>query len=189
MVDAHTLQVLRSVETPDTKQLYGAPWFLFHRVDLHQQLHELATTPRPSTKAVAKLNLASEVADIDLNGTMTIGSGECVKKDLIVVADGVRVGTAAHRLHLHATKIIITLLFADRTFQSEFAAKVVDPGLPIGVRPTGTAVYRFLIPTEKLLADPQTRSLFDKEGFRGSIARLQDARLVWYPCRRYDRLF
>lgn len=73
--------------------LYGAPWFLFHRVDLHQQLHRLATEPRPNTKAVAKINLSSEVVDINLDGTITHANGKRVKKDLIVVADGVRVGT------------------------------------------------------------------------------------------------
>ena len=71
--------------------LYGDPWYLFHRVDLHHQLHKLATKPRPNTKAVAKMNLSSEVADIDLDGTITLASGQRAKKDLIVVADGVRV--------------------------------------------------------------------------------------------------
>lgn len=91
MLDAHTLDVLNSVEAPDTRQRFGAPWFLFHRVDLHSQLKKLATEPRPSTKAVAKINLSSEVEDIDLEGTITLASGESVKKDLVVVADGVRV--------------------------------------------------------------------------------------------------
>lgn len=91
MFDGHTLDILRSVKLPDTTHLYGAPWFLFHRVDLHQQLKKLATEPRSNTKSVAKINLSSEIADIDLEGTITLASGESVKKDLIVVADGVRV--------------------------------------------------------------------------------------------------
>jgi len=97
LLDAHTLDVLRSVAVPDTRQRYGAPWFLFHRVDLHLQLKKLATEPRPNTKSVAKINLSSEVADIDLEGAVSLTNGECVKKDLVVVADGVRVsGTILH---------------------------------------------------------------------------------------------
>ncbi|KAJ9611833.1 hypothetical protein H2204_015152 [Knufia peltigerae] len=157
LLDAHTLDVLRSVAVPDTRQRYGAPWFLFHRVDLHLQLKKLATEPRPNTKSVAKINLSSEVADIDLEGAISLTNGECVKKDLVVVADGVR---------------------------SKFPSKVVGEGVPTQASPTGTAVYRFLIPTEKLLQDPETRPYFEGGGFHGSIARLKDARLVWYPCRR-----
>lgn len=93
MLEGDTLDVLRRVEIPDTQQRYGAPWFLFHRVDLHSQLRKLATEPRPNARAVAKISLLSEVADIDLEGTITLANGECVKKDLIVVADGVRVST------------------------------------------------------------------------------------------------
>lgn len=70
-------------------------------------------------------------------------------------------------------------------WQSKFPPKVVGDGIPTQVSPTGTAVYRFLIPTEELLKDPQTRSYFDQEDFSGTIARLKDARLVWYPCRQY----
>jgi len=91
LLDANTLDVLRSVEIPDTRKRYAAPWFIFHRVDLHSQLKKLATEPRPNTEAVAKINLSSEVADIDLEGTITLANGECVKKDLVVVADGLRV--------------------------------------------------------------------------------------------------
>ena len=91
MLDGHTLEVIRDVPIPDTMHLYSAPWLLFHRVDLHQQLTKLATEPRPNTKAVARLNLSSEVADVDLDGTITLAGGESLKKDLVVVADGVRV--------------------------------------------------------------------------------------------------
>jgi 2-polyprenyl-6-methoxyphenol hydroxylase-like FAD-dependent oxidoreductase len=69
-------------------------------VDLHQQLRRLATEPRPNTNAVAAINLSSEVADINLDGTITIASGKCIKKDLIVVADGVRVSSTLTELRV-----------------------------------------------------------------------------------------
>lgn len=70
---------------------FGAPWFLFHRVDLHNQLKRMATEPRPSTAAVAKIHLLTEVVDLDLDGTLTLADGRKLTKDLVVVADGVRV--------------------------------------------------------------------------------------------------
>jgi salicylate hydroxylase len=79
------------MRTPNTQKLYHSPWYLFHRVDLHNQLTRLATEPRPNTKAVAKLNLSSEVVDIDLEGNITLENATKIKKDLLVVSDGVRV--------------------------------------------------------------------------------------------------
>lgn len=70
---------------------FGAPWFLFHRVDLHNELKRMATEPRPSTAAVAKIHLLAEVVDLDLDGTLTLADGRKLTKDLVVVADGVRV--------------------------------------------------------------------------------------------------
>ena len=89
--DAHTLKVLRDTETPDYVPLYGAPWHLFHRVDLHTELKRMTTEPRPSTAAVAKINLATEVTDIDLEGNVMLADGSRLSKDLVVVADGVNV--------------------------------------------------------------------------------------------------
>lgn len=148
----------------------------------------MATEPRPNTNAVAKINLLSEVADIDLEGTITLANGECVKKDLVVVADGVRVSTilppTQNCLFCNVSKAC--MLNIPLKWQSKFPPKVVGDEVSTQVSPTGTAVYRFLIPTEDLLKDPQTRPYFDQEDFSGTIARLKDARLVWYPCRQYD---
>ena len=90
-MDAKSLKVLRNTVTPNFEHLYGAPWLLFHRVDLHNELKRLATQPRPSTVAVAKINLASEIVDVDLAGNITLADGTKMKKDLVVVADGIRV--------------------------------------------------------------------------------------------------
>ena len=54
-------------------------------------LKEMASKPRPSTSRVAKLFLLSDVKEVDLDGTLTLGDGRRLQKDLIVVADGVHV--------------------------------------------------------------------------------------------------
>lgn len=64
---------------------------MFHRVDLHNVLKEMSSKPRPSTSHVAKLFLSSDVKEVDLDGTLTLGDGRRLQKDLIVVADGVHV--------------------------------------------------------------------------------------------------
>ena len=60
---------------------------------------------------------------------------------------------------------------------------VVQEDESVRAIPTGTAVYRFLIPTERLLADPQTKRFYSGEKQTLVIAPHDDVRLVWYPCR------
>src|SRR5205085_9999150 len=70
---------------------YGAQWYFFHRVDLHNELKRLATEPTCGAQA-AKINLSSEVVDVDCEaGTLTLANGSTHQKDLIVAADGVHV--------------------------------------------------------------------------------------------------
>ena len=77
--------------TPDYSKIYGQPWLLYHRVDLHNELKRTATEPRPHTSNIASIELSAEVSDIDLDGHITFRDGRRVKKDVIVVADGIRV--------------------------------------------------------------------------------------------------
>ena len=75
--------------------------------------------------------------------------------DLIVAADGV---------HSSAVSSII--------------------GVDSKALPTGFSAFRFLIPTQAILGDPQTRHFLEGKGsqfklFVGDGGR----RLVWYPCR------
>ncbi|RVX74932.1 hypothetical protein B0A52_01209 [Exophiala mesophila] len=156
LADGHTFEILHRADTPDMAARFGAPWLLFHRVDLHNELKRLATEPRPSTAAVARIHLLAEVVDINLDGTLTLADGKKLTKDLIVVADGVK---------------------------TRFATKVVGKDVSTRAIPTGTAVYRFLIPTEKLLKDEQTRYIYERGKSSMYIARHKDTRLVWYPCR------
>ncbi len=51
----------------------------------------MAQEPRPGYGNPAKINLASEVVNLDLDGGITLVDGTKVKKDLLIAADGVRV--------------------------------------------------------------------------------------------------
>jgi hypothetical protein len=67
--------------------------------------------------------------------------------------------------------------------KTRFASKIVGADVPVRAKATGTAVYRFLIPTEKLWADERTRHIYKRDRCAMYIARHKDIRLVWYPCR------
>ena len=95
---------LKSAMTPDYSKLYGEPWLLYHRVDLHNELKRTATEPRPHTSNIASIELSAEVSDIDLDGHITFCDGRREKKDVIVVADGIRVRSP---LQIRLSKVIL----------------------------------------------------------------------------------
>lgn len=70
---------------------YKAPWYFFHRVDLHNELRKLATEPTPTRQRVARIHLATEVSRVELDGTIVFPNDTQVKKDVVIAADGIRV--------------------------------------------------------------------------------------------------
>lgn len=91
VIDATTGKITVRVPYTDLKERFGHPYYLYHRVDLHNGLRELTLETRqghPQTQ----LRLSSEVVDIDCeNGILTLKDGSQITKDLLVVADGVHV--------------------------------------------------------------------------------------------------
>ena len=75
----------------------------------------MATEPRPSTAAVAKIHLLTEVVDLDLDGNITLANGKQLKKDLVVVADGIRVCLPIPRtIRLCSMTDTILIIFEDQ---------------------------------------------------------------------------
>ncbi|KAF4207619.1 hypothetical protein CNMCM8927_002696 [Aspergillus lentulus] len=111
---------------------YGAPWYLAHRVDLHSELRRLATTSHAPGFPV-EIILRSEVVGFDAeNGSITLADGSIHRADLVVAADGVHT-TAIHQVIGHATPAVAT----------------------------GSAAFRFLIPTEDIKQDFETAHLLE----------------------------
>ncbi|GAQ05203.1 6-hydroxynicotinate 3-monooxygenase [Aspergillus lentulus] len=111
---------------------YGAPWYLAHRVDLHSELRRLATTSDAPGFPV-EIILRSEVVGFDAeNGSITLADGSIHRADLVVAADGVHT-TAIHQVIGHATPAVAT----------------------------GSAAFRFLIPTEDIKQDSETAHLLE----------------------------
>jgi salicylate hydroxylase len=91
MVDPHTLEDLIVQDFGQVENDYNAPFMFFHRVDLHTALKDMAVSrDLPGTPAV--INNGQVVSDLNCgDGTIVLENGEIFHKDLIVIADGVRV--------------------------------------------------------------------------------------------------
>ncbi|KAL4865954.1 hypothetical protein BDV12DRAFT_210776 [Aspergillus spectabilis] len=116
VASSRTLKPLVEVDCSQFTNVYGAPWFLVHQVDLHTELKRLATTEKGVGLPV----------DIVLNSKVIIG---------------------------HATPAVST----------------------------GSAAFRFLIPTDSLRDDSKVSPHVEDNVFK-ILAAEGHRRMVWYPC-------
>ncbi|KAJ4247096.1 hypothetical protein NW762_013234 [Fusarium torreyae] len=138
----------------DFTSRYGAPWYFSHRVDLHNEFRRLAVESNGEFPG-SNLHLGLSVQSVDCDeGLIVFGDGTKVKKDVIIGADGIH---------------------------SSVAPCVLGSDIPAAE--VNECAYRFLIPTEKLVANPKTAPLFQENKTTFHVAATNDRRLVWYPCR------
>ncbi|KAF8848702.1 salicylate hydroxylase [Acephala macrosclerotiorum] len=138
---------------------FGAPWFLVHRVDLHEELKRLATMVEGEGKP-AVVHLKSEVVSYNPDvGSVTLASGEVITGDLIVAADGV---------HTSAVEAVLG---------------APNPALPTTAY---NFAYRFLISAKDLELDPETSWFTEGENGCMKFFVEEGKRLVSYPCRNKE---
>lgn len=154
-----TLQTNFTATYPDFASLYGGPWLMAHRVDLHSELRRVAIDPEGIGKPV-ELVLRAEVVDYNTeDGSITLRDGSIHYADLLVAADGV---------HSSAIRHVV--------------------GHPTPVVATGWAVFRWLIPTEELGGDPEIAPLLKgplsvQDGLSRFLSTDENMRrIVWYSC-------
>lgn len=110
----------------NVQEKYGSPYYFLHRADLIKVL----TTAVDSNKNI-NLRMNSKVDEYDFDvPEVKLASGERIKSDLIIVADGIK-----------------------------SAVRDIINGVPIEPQDTGDVAYRILVPVEPLLADPATAHL------------------------------
>ncbi|KAL6703985.1 hypothetical protein ACN47E_008923 [Coniothyrium glycines] len=132
---------------------FGTPWYLFHRVDLHNELKRLAFEEGEGIPAV--LQLGSRVISADTENTrITLHDGTEIHADVILGADGVHSKTV-----------------------------VAVTGRETPSSPTGQAAYRFIIPVVDLLKDSDTAWLVKDRPITMNIFPIEDRRIASYPCR------
>lgn len=140
---------------------YGRPFYLAHRVDLHDALKRLATDIEGVGKPVA-LHLRSDVVAYDSNApSITLSSGEVVKGDVVIAADG-----------LHSIAVETILGHANPPQPQELYNDCL----------------RFLIPRATIEADPDAR--WWNENSDGQVRVFMNGRtgnrLIGYPCRNNE---
>ncbi|OHW93906.1 salicylate hydroxylase [Colletotrichum incanum] len=89
--DPSNPDVKKMIPCTDYAHKYGAPWYFFHRVDLHSELRKMATEPTDTQPRIARLHLGTSVSRVDENGTLHFEDGTSAQKDVVIAADGIRV--------------------------------------------------------------------------------------------------
>lgn len=140
------------MDLSEVNKQWKNPWLCVHRQDLHQELKRLVVDPQ-GEGPVPTLELGCKIVGIDVDtGRVRLDDGRVFSGDAVLGADG-----------LHS-----------------FARTLIDPD----AKPYawGKSAYRWLVPRDVLLADPQTKDLIGGDGWFGEIAEA-DRRIVMYPCR------
>lgn len=129
-----TMNHMHHIDFKYNREEFGYDWLLIRRQALHEGLMDIATTT-PDGKIPIEVHLGQEVTTLDCEaGRLSFKNGEEAVNDLVVVADGVH------------SKLIDAI--TDNT----------TPPLQVG-----RTAYRFMIPREKIMADPDLRALYENE--------------------------
>ncbi|MFE0019419.1 FAD-dependent monooxygenase [Amycolatopsis sp. NPDC059021] len=136
------------------KREYNAPYWHYHRADLHQALLDACLDPA-GPGPVVRIHTDAKVVDVDqadeTQPTAVTASGDRYAADVLIGADGIR-------------------------------SSVRDAlGFPDTLEFSGEMAYRALIPGGKIAADPATRWLVDR--FQSTIWYGPDRHLVHYLIR------
>ncbi|KAF4339639.1 3-hydroxybenzoate 6-hydroxylase 1 [Fusarium beomiforme] len=133
-------------------EIWEHPWVLSHRISLHENLKNKATSSEGlGTPAILKTS--SPVVDVDpVTATVKLDDGTTVSGDLVLGADGVS----------SITRSIVT-------------------GTDIKPFGSGKSAFRFMIPHKDFLNDETTRPFAEQTG-KLTMWMGDDRRLVMYPC-------
>lgn len=140
------------MDLTEVNKQWSNPWLCVHRADLHRELKRL-TMEAEEEGPVPLLELGCKVVEIDVeDGVVKLEDGRVFKSDVIIGADG----------------------------NFSFARESIDAD----AKPYawGKTAYRWLVPRETLLKDPETKELIGPEGWFGEISE-GDRRIVMYTCR------
>jgi salicylate hydroxylase len=142
----------KRVDMGSLLESFDSPFHLIHRADLHDALRQLALSERRE-EVIPELLLGCRIQDIDTAaGTVILEDSRRFHGDIIIGADGVH----------------------------SVCRKKIDTDVQLSLY--GKSCYRWLVPRETLLADPEIASLIEAEGWFEEFSE-GNRRLVMYPCR------
>lgn len=144
-------ELQNSIDLNEANKIWQHDWLLAHRIQLHENLKQIATsTDGPGTPVTLHLNAG--VVDVDPQlASITLRDGTIVNGDVVVGADGVH---------------------------SVCRRKI--PGGDIKPFGSGKSAFRFLIDRKAALEDPITKRFVEKPG-ELIIWYGTDRRVVMYP--------
>ncbi|KAF4454189.1 hypothetical protein F53441_3189 [Fusarium austroafricanum] len=141
-------------ELPFQKGQFGAERMLYHRQDLQAALGTAAASENAYGKPV-DVRTGCQVASVDCDeGIVTLDSGEKVRGDLIIGADGIH-------------SVVRTAVVGEKR----------------NALPTGTSAYRMLIPTENLKDLSLPKDLLDPREPKTTMIMGYDRRVIMGPGR------
>ncbi|GJD03447.1 FAD binding domain-containing protein [Colletotrichum higginsianum] len=158
--DPLTMEITSTDANTDNVEMYDAELWYAHRVDLHDTLKRIATSPTgPGAPVTIHPNSCVVGYNPELPAVL-MQDGEEIQADLVVAADGI---------HSIACETVL--------------GEKNPPVPPVHYN----SCYRFLIPSEVLEEDPETK--FWTEDADGLLRILPEnktsRRVISYPCRRY----
>ncbi|QDS68641.1 hypothetical protein FKW77_001718 [Venturia effusa] len=156
ILDGTSLSLIREENYRDCSELFGAPWYSLHRVDMHSELRRLAIEEKGEGTPV-ELFLERDILDMDCElGTITSKTEAPVRKDLIVLANGVHCS-----LQHHVTQT------------------------PVITKDTNLVTYRALVPMEDIMQHDNLRSLFQDQdpGFLNFFLPAKQQIVITFPAR------
>ena len=161
IADGVSLRVLNSMDLTESAKRFGFPTYAVHRVDMHNELLQLAREPGENGEEAVQLRLAARVVGGDAcEGWIALEDGERHYADLIVGADGIHSALRAMVVGSDKVKVVAT----------------------------GLSAFRFLISTQKMREDPALEELLKwKSAGASMLANLADPvperHMMWYDCQ------
>ncbi|KAL4982327.1 hypothetical protein BDW68DRAFT_192236 [Aspergillus falconensis] len=144
-------KVERAIDLTEPNKRWQHKWLLAHRIDLHNQLKKVAMSPDGDYEAIP-FRTGSRVVQVDPGtATITLEDGGQFRGDVLVGADGVHSVTRS-----------------------------AVPGGNVKASCCGRSAFRFLVPKQAALDDPETAALVERRG-ELCIWYGTDRRIVMYP--------
>ncbi|KAH6629579.1 hypothetical protein C7974DRAFT_189263 [Boeremia exigua] len=145
-----TMEQMHHIDFKYNREEFGYDWLMMRRQALHEGLLEIATNTSHDQVPIS-VRLGQEAIALDCeHGRLTFKDGEEVVSDLVVIADGVH---------------------------SKLVDAITDNTTP--PLQAGRTAYRFMVPREKIMADPDLRAVYENEEEGFSYYQIPEKRIYF----------
>ncbi|KAK2741931.1 hypothetical protein FQN57_005490 [Myotisia sp. PD_48] len=175
--DPKTLETRIDYRLEDQFEKWGGAWYLILRPDIHNELKRLALID-DGRSPTPELILGAKVVDVDIErGTVALNDGTEYSADLIIGADGEQVP--------YPGLLLISFFPSDVLIARKSQVQKQVSTTPSRLRESTVGIFRNIIPTRDILADPVTNKVYQsrKNTFCMFIDESGKSSLTWFECR------